>query len=114
MVGLISLQLCVGEAPDPQLSCSLRPALHPISCLFVNALNLSAAQVFALHPLYLSLSALAPSSMPADIAKSIEEARKELDGPAVDYERTLATKLAIAHRIFQAVGQAELKVPTPG
>lgn len=52
--------------------------------------------------------------MPADIAKSIEEARKELDGPAVDYERTLATKLAIAHRIFQAVGQAELKVPTPG
>ncbi|CAL5220743.1 g2802 [Coccomyxa viridis] len=71
----------------------------------------SSVSVFALHPLYLSLSALAPSSMPADIAKSIEEARKELDGPAVDYERTLATKLAIAHRIFQAVGQAELKSP---
>ncbi len=112
MVGLVPLQLSVGETLDPHFfySCPLKPALHPTSCPSIIALNFSAAQVFALHPLYLSLPAMAPSSMPTDIAKSIDEARKELDGPAVDYERTLATKLAIARRIFHAVGQAELKV----
>ena len=67
-------------------------------------------QVFALHPLYLSLSDLAPSNMPADVAKSIEEARQELDGPAVDYERTVDLKLTLARRIFDAAGHAELKV----
>lgn len=69
-----------------------------------------ALQVFALHPLYLSLTELAPSNMPADIARSVDEARQEVDGPVVDYERTLALKLAIARRIFHTIGQAELKV----
>lgn len=67
-------------------------------------------QVFALHPLYLSVPALAPSGIPADIAKSIEEARQELDKPAVDYERTLELKLSLARRIFEHSGCAEIQV----
>ena len=66
-------------------------------------------QVFALHPLYLSVSALCPSGMPADIAQSIEDARAELDQEQVDYERTLDLKLGLARRIFDRSGSADIK-----
>ncbi len=70
--------------------------------------------MFALHPLYLSLADLVPTNMPVDIAKSIAEAKHDLDGPAVDYERTVALKLALARRIFDAAGHAELQVSCVG
>lgn len=67
--------------------------------------------MFALHPLYLSLTALAPSGgMPGDLAKKIAEARTRLDAPAVDYEGTLAAKLAIARELFDRQGRQELEV----
>ncbi|GLT77809.1 hypothetical protein SLA2020_493660 [Shorea laevis] len=59
----------------------------------------SSLSVFALHPLYLRVQALS-DSMPEDIKKQIEDARKKLDGKDVDYEATLAAKLSIAKRVF--------------
>ena len=89
-------------------------ALHHAGVLSKGLRLVLRLQVFALHPLYLSLPALAPINMPADIARSIDEARRELDGQAVDYERTLDLKLTIAHRIFKNIGQSELKVTQDG
>ena len=104
----VSVRLCQPTA-SPVLP-SGQPCIITASFQTGAKSHCCALQVFALHPLYLSLPALAPSRMPADIAKSIGEAREELDGLAVDYERTMALKLAIARRIFHSVGQAELKV----
>lgn len=68
-------------------------------------------QVFALHPLYLSLRALAPDgSMPAETARKVEEARARLDLPEVDYEGALAAKLEIAREVFEQRGRRELEV----
>lgn len=67
--------------------------------------------MFALHPLYLSLDALAPDGkMPVDLGKEIAEARAKLDQPQVDYEATLATKLELARAMFERWGRDELKV----
>ena len=66
-------------------------------------------QAFALHPLYLSVSALCPSGLPADITTGIEEARAELDQEQVDYERALELKLGLARRIFDRSGSADIK-----
>ena len=68
--------------------------------------------MFALHPLYLSLTALAPKDMPEELAQRISEARVELDQREVEYEQTLATKLAIARELFDRRGPAELQVST--
>ena len=68
------------------------------------------AQVFALHPLYLSLRALAPSGCPPETTKKIEEARARLNLPDVDYEGALAAKLEIAREIFEHRGRQELEV----
>ena len=87
----------------------LCPALRCVPYCTVSEMTAN-LQVFALHPLYLSLSDLAPTNLPDDIAKSIEKARQELDGPAVHYERTVDLKLTLARRIFDAAGHAELKV----
>lgn len=67
-------------------------------------------QVFALHPVYLSLTAMAPDKMPHDLAQRIKEARVQLDKQDVDYEATLATKLTIAQDLFDQQGAAELEV----
>ncbi|CAL8472202.1 g11744 [Coccomyxa elongata] len=69
----------------------------------------SSVSVFALHPLYLSLSALAPKDMPEELAERIQQARVELDQRDVEYEQTLATKLAIAREIFNQRGPKELE-----
>ncbi len=66
--------------------------------------------MFALHPLYLSLGALAPKDMPAELAERIQKARVELDQRDVEYEQTLATKLDIAREIFNQRGPGELEV----
>ncbi len=66
--------------------------------------------MFALHPLYLSLNALAPKEMPEELAERIQQARVELDQRDVEYEQTLATKLAIAREIFNQQGPKELEV----
>lgn len=72
----------------------------------------SSLSVHALHPQYLALRAtvddLPGVSMPADIAADIEEARAKLDGPAVDYEATMAIKKKLCRRIFDAVGYKSL------
>lgn len=67
-------------------------------------------QVFALHPLYLSLNALAPKDMPEDLQQRIQKARTELDQRDVEYEQTLTTKLLIARELFNRRGAAELEV----
>jgi 4-alpha-glucanotransferase len=75
------------------------------------ALWLWVAQVFALHPLYLSLRALAPEGgMPRDLAREITEASARLDLPEVDYEATLSTKLELARAMFERWGREELRV----
>lgn len=66
--------------------------------------------MFALHPLYLSLSALAPKDMPEELAERIQKARVELDQHDVEYEQTLAIKLAIAREIFNQRSPVELEV----
>ncbi|GJP48467.1 hypothetical protein CLOM_g7745, partial [Closterium sp. NIES-68] len=60
----------------------------------------SSLSVFALHPLYLRLQALAPN-LPPQIQAEIESARAALDGEAVDYEATMSAKLRIARAVFQ-------------
>jgi len=65
--------------------------------------------VHALHPLYLSLDALAPD-MPERLAARVAEARAALDQPAVDYEGTMAAKLGIARALFDCRGAGELEV----
>eukprot|EP00879_Flechtneria_rotunda_P016824 GHRR01017609.1.p1 GENE.GHRR01017609.1~~GHRR01017609.1.p1 ORF type:complete len:841 (+),score=284.87 GHRR01017609.1:629-3151(+) len=73
----------------------------------------SSLSVHALHPQYIALRAalddLPGISMPADIAAEIEEARVKLDGPVVNYEATMATKLRLARRIFEAAGHKSLQ-----
>ncbi|KAM7270713.1 hypothetical protein ACFE04_029927 [Oxalis oulophora] len=59
----------------------------------------SSLSVIALHPLYLRVQALS-DKIPEDIKKEINKAKQELDGKAVDYEASLATKLSIAKKIF--------------
>lgn len=64
--------------------------------------------VFALHPLYLRLQALA-DDMPEDIAADIEAARRALDlEDGVDYEGTMEAKMRIARAVFDRRGQADL------
>ena len=72
-------------------------------------MSLSFRQVFALHPLYLSLDALS-ASMPADIQEQIDSARTELDQPSVDYEATMSVKRRIARALFDMQGETTLKV----
>ena len=86
---------------SPKLRCSVRACSSSVFH--------APCQVFALHPLYLSVSGLCPSSMPTDIAGSIKEARAELDQEEVNYERTLELKLTLARRIFDRSGHADIK-----
>jgi 4-alpha-glucanotransferase len=84
--------------------------------------------VFALHPLYLCLEDMynvfiesSSSSgengsrngnkmkVPSHIQEAINQARKDLDLPDVDYEATMATKLSIAKLIFKEEGTATLE-----
>lgn len=69
-------------------------------------------QVHALHPLYLSLDALA-DDMPSDLRDRIAEARSALDQPAVEYEGTMAAKMDIARALFDRQGASQLEVRTP-
>ena len=84
----------------------------------------SSLSVFALHPLYLSLPALLQGSPPgaavSAFAADIESARATLDGARhngthadVDYEGTMAAKLGIARRIFDALGAERCAPPFP-
>ncbi|KAL6774611.1 DPE2 [Auxenochlorella protothecoides x Auxenochlorella symbiontica] len=57
--------------------------------------------VFALHPLYLCLDRL-PGADASAIQEEVAEARRRLNLPDMDYEQTLAAKLAIARKLFDA------------
>ncbi|KAI3918010.1 hypothetical protein MKW92_025360 [Papaver armeniacum] len=59
----------------------------------------SSLSVVALHPLYLRVQALS-KDISKEIKQEIMDAKERLDGKAVDYEATLATKLSIAKKIF--------------
>ncbi|KAI3984258.1 hypothetical protein MKX01_011212, partial [Papaver californicum] len=59
----------------------------------------SSLSVVALHPLYLRVQALS-EDISKEIKQEIMDAKERLDGKAVDYEATLATKLSIAKKIF--------------
>ncbi|KAL7197782.1 hypothetical protein ACSBR2_020328 [Camellia fascicularis] len=59
----------------------------------------SSLSVFALHPLYLRVQALS-ENIPEEIKQEIRRAKEQLDGKAVNYEATFATKLSIAKKIF--------------
>ncbi|PIA53200.1 hypothetical protein AQUCO_00900054v1 [Aquilegia coerulea] len=59
----------------------------------------SSLSVFALHPLYLRVQALS-ENIPQAIKQEILNAKEHLEGMAVDYEATLATKISIAKKIF--------------
>ena len=65
--------------------------------------------MFALHPLYLRLDALA-DKMPQDLQDRINAARLDLNGSAVDYEKTMAAKLAIARSVFDRFGDGDIQV----
>lgn len=66
----------------------------------------------ALHPLYLSLDALA-HDMPGDLQGRITEARAALDQPAVEYEGAVAAKVGIARALFDRQGASQTEVRTP-
>lgn len=51
--------------------------------------------------------------MPHALEQRIKEARVQLDKQDVDYEATLATKLAIAQDLFNQHGAADLEVRMP-
>ncbi|XP_074306803.1 4-alpha-glucanotransferase DPE2 [Silene latifolia] len=59
----------------------------------------SSLSVFALHPLYLRVQALS-KNIPDEIKQEIEKEKQRLDLKDVDYEATMATKLALAKKIF--------------
>ncbi len=71
-------------------------------------------QVFALHPLYLSLKATLRESTP-EIEAAICAAQQKLEAlPSVDYVETKSCKLDIARRIFELQGEHDLQVHLPG
>lgn len=61
----------------------------------------SSLSVFALHPLYLRVQALS-ENVSEDIKQEISKAKERLDGKDVDYEATMAAKLSISKKIFDA------------
>uniref|UniRef100_A0A2P2MKU7 4-alpha-glucanotransferase n=1 Tax=Rhizophora mucronata TaxID=61149 RepID=A0A2P2MKU7_RHIMU len=104
--------LGVGEFLDLKLlvDWAVRSGFHLVQLLPINDTSVhgmwwdsypySSLSVFALHPLYLRVQALS-ENLPEDIKKEIQEAKEQLDGKDVDYETTMAAKLAIAKKIFE-------------
>jgi len=101
----------VGEFLDLKLLVDLcvKSGLHLVQLLPVNDTSVhrmwwdsypySSLSVFALHPLYLRVQALS-QKIPEEIKQEIQKAREHLDLKDVDYEATMAAKLAIAKKIF--------------
>lgn len=69
----------------------------------------SSLSVFALHPIYLRIEDLM-LNLPKEIQDQIEDERSHLEGPVVDYEAALETKLRLAHSIYRLDGTKTLKV----
>ncbi|KAM6570952.1 hypothetical protein CsatA_015032 [Cannabis sativa] len=103
--------LGVGEFLDLKLlvDWAVESGFHLIQLLPINDTSVhgmwwdsypySSLSVCALHPLYLRVHALS-ENIPQDIKVEIEKAKEQLDGKVVDYEATMATKLAIAKKVF--------------
>ncbi|KAK9170561.1 hypothetical protein Syun_002701 [Stephania yunnanensis] len=103
--------LGVGEFLDLKLlvDWAVESGFHLVQLLPVNDTSVhqmwwdsypySSLSVFALHPLYLRVQALS-AKIPEEIKQEIFEAKERLDGKAVDYEATMASKLSIAKQIF--------------
>jgi hypothetical protein len=67
-------------------------------------------QVFALHPLYLSLKQTLRESSP-EIEAAILSAQQKLEAlPCVDYVETKQCKMDIARRIFELQGDQDMQV----
>ncbi|XP_051149443.1 4-alpha-glucanotransferase DPE2 isoform X2 [Andrographis paniculata] len=103
--------LGVGEFLDLKLlvDWAVKSGFHLVQLLPINDTSVhgmwwdsypySSLSVFALHPLYLRVQALS-KNIPDDIMQEIQQAKEKLDGKAVDYDATMATKLSIAKKIF--------------
>ncbi|KAL8172220.1 hypothetical protein V2J09_024024 [Rumex salicifolius] len=103
--------LGVGEFLDLKLlvDWSVSSGFHLVQLLPINDTSVykmwwdsypySSLSVFALHPLYLRVQALS-KNIPKEIKEEIVKAKESLDGKAVDYDATMATKLSIAKKIF--------------
>uniref|UniRef100_A0A0D6QV62 4-alpha-glucanotransferase n=1 Tax=Araucaria cunninghamii TaxID=56994 RepID=A0A0D6QV62_ARACU len=100
-----------GEFLDLKLlvDLSVKSGLHLIQLLPVNDTSVhgmwwdsypySSLSVFALHPLYLRVQALS-QKMPEEIKQEIEKTRESLNLKDVDYDGTMAAKLAITKKVF--------------
>lgn len=62
----------------------------------------STISVFALHPIYLSLSALVTGRGPHGFMEAVEAARRKHSQTDMDYEVTLADKLRLARTVFNS------------
>ncbi|KAF6149449.1 hypothetical protein GIB67_016987 [Kingdonia uniflora] len=103
--------LGVGEFLDLKLlvDWAVESGFHLVQLLPVNDTSVhgmwwdsypySSLSVCALHPLYLRVQALS-KNMSEEIKQEILDAKQQLDGKAVDYDATMATKLSIAKKIF--------------
>ncbi|PKU64882.1 4-alpha-glucanotransferase DPE2 [Dendrobium catenatum] len=103
--------LGVGEFLDlkPLVDWAVETGFHLVQLLPINDTSVhgmwwdsypySSLSVFALHPLYLRVQALS-EKIPLDLKKEILLEKERLDRKDVDYEATLAAKLAIAKKIF--------------
>ncbi|KAK8919301.1 4-alpha-glucanotransferase DPE2 [Platanthera zijinensis] len=103
--------LGVGEFLDLKLLVDLavESGFHLIQLLPINDTSVhgmwwdsypySSLSVFALHPLYLRVQLLS-ENIPDNLKQEILMEKKRLDKKDVDYEATMAAKLAIAKKIF--------------
>ncbi|KAK8952968.1 4-alpha-glucanotransferase DPE2 [Platanthera guangdongensis] len=103
--------LGVGEFLDLKLLVDLavESGFHLIQLLPINDTSVhgmwwdsypySSLSVFALHPLYLRVQLLS-ENIPDNLKQEILMEKKHLDKKDVDYEATMAAKLAIAKKIF--------------
>ncbi|KAH0468674.1 hypothetical protein IEQ34_001906 [Dendrobium chrysotoxum] len=103
--------LGVGEFLDlkPLVDWAVEAGFHLVQLLPINDTSVhgmwwdsypySSLSVFALHPLYLRVQALS-EKIPLDLKKEILLEKERLDRKDVDYEATMAAKLAIAKKIF--------------
>ncbi|EFJ42152.1 cytosolic 4-alpha-glucanotransferase [Volvox carteri f. nagariensis] len=72
----------------------------------------STLSVHALHPQYLALRELLAEEgqqLPHDLAAELHKARRDLDGPEVDYEATLAFKNAFVKKVYDRYGKGTLQ-----
>lgn len=98
---------------------AVKSGLHLIQLLPVNDTNLSgtwkdsypynAVSIYALHPIYISISKL-HTLKDEKLMQAFEKERKELEAlPEIDYERTLKLKSSYLENLYTQEGKSTLK-----